>query len=113
MERKADELRKELASSDSAQDDDDDMVPLENIGMMQATEEFDEMVVWSHEAVVTAAEDPYVRSVEEWLQMADQVFPKHHPDISQQIANSVYRSTLTKSTRRRPRRYNSGDPSEM
>ncbi|TQS32133.1 hypothetical protein Golomagni_07559 [Golovinomyces magnicellulatus] len=72
MERKADELRKEMQSGEGTQDD-DDMVPLESVGMMQATEEFDEMIVWSHEALATAAGDPYVRSVEEWLQMADQV----------------------------------------
>lgn len=71
MERKPDELRTEIQPEGTA--DDDDMVPMESVGMMEATAEFDEMVVWSHEAIVTAAEDPYVRSVEEWLQLAEKV----------------------------------------
>ncbi|KAK3358584.1 ribonuclease H2 non-catalytic subunit-domain-containing protein [Lasiosphaeria ovina] len=35
--------------------------------------EFDDMVVWSHEATVDGAADPYVRGVEEWLTLADQI----------------------------------------
>ena len=35
--------------------------------------EFDEVVVWGHEAIADATGDPYVRSVEEWLTVADQV----------------------------------------
>lgn len=34
---------------------------------------FDEMVVWGHEAAVDASADPYVRGMEEWLTLADQV----------------------------------------
>jgi ribonuclease H2 subunit C len=45
----------------------------EQIGSMQVTAEFDEMVVWGHEAVADASADPYVRSMEEWLQVADKV----------------------------------------
>jgi hypothetical protein len=41
---------------------------------MQITAEFDEMVVWGHESVADASSDPYVRSMEEWLQVADQVW---------------------------------------
>ena len=40
---------------------------------MEVTSEFDEMVVWGHETVVDASADPYVRSMEEWLQVADKV----------------------------------------
>jgi len=35
--------------------------------------EFDEMVVWAHEATADATADPYVRGMEEWLTLADQV----------------------------------------
>lgn len=31
------------------------------------------MIVWGHEALADATGDPYIRSVEEWLQVADQV----------------------------------------
>lgn len=43
------------------------------VGTMRVTADFDELVVWGHEAVADAAEDPYVRSMEEWLQVADKV----------------------------------------
>ncbi|KAK3182098.1 MCM DNA helicase complex subunit mcm6 [Lecanicillium sp. MT-2017a] len=71
MERAADELKKEMQPPNGLEDD--DLVPLENVGTMQATAEFDEMVVWSHESVATAAADPYVRCMEEWLQVADKI----------------------------------------
>jgi ribonuclease H2 subunit C len=37
---------------------------------MRVRAEFDEVVVWGHEALADAASDPYVRSVEEWLQVS-------------------------------------------
>ena len=40
---------------------------------MQVTAGFDEMVVWGHEEIASAEADPYIRSIEEWLQVADQV----------------------------------------
>ncbi|KAF4976421.1 hypothetical protein FZEAL_6901 [Fusarium zealandicum] len=45
----------------------------EQIGNMHVKAEFDEMIVWGHEAIADAAGDPYVRSMEEWLQAADQI----------------------------------------
>ncbi|KAF4971196.1 hypothetical protein FSARC_1918 [Fusarium sarcochroum] len=45
----------------------------EQTGSMQITAEFDEMVVWGHETVADASADPYVRSMEEWLQVADRI----------------------------------------
>ena len=44
------------------------------VGTMRITADFDELVVWGHETVADAAEDPYVRSMEEWLQVADKVW---------------------------------------
>ncbi|KAK0645496.1 ribonuclease H2, subunit C [Cercophora newfieldiana] len=35
--------------------------------------EFDEMVVWGHEATAEATADPYVRGMEEWLTLAEQI----------------------------------------
>ncbi len=40
---------------------------------MRVRAEFDEVVVWGHEALADAATDPYVRSVEEWLQVSAQI----------------------------------------
>lgn len=45
------------------------------VGTMRVTADFDELVVWGHEAVADAAEDPYVRSMEEWLQLSNKVSP--------------------------------------
>ncbi|KAF5661828.1 ribonuclease H2 subunit C [Fusarium heterosporum] len=45
----------------------------EKIGSMQITAEFNEIVVWGHETVADASADPYVRGIEEWLQVADQI----------------------------------------
>jgi hypothetical protein len=39
----------------------------------RTTAEFDEVMVWGHETIADATGDPYVRSVEEWLTVADQV----------------------------------------
>lgn len=75
MERTADELTKEAQPANEGGDDDDEIVALETVGAMQATGEFDNMIVWSHESIATAAADPYVRSVEEWLQMSEKVLP--------------------------------------
>ncbi|KAJ0354729.1 hypothetical protein COL154_011657 [Colletotrichum chrysophilum] len=47
--------------------------PLVEVGAMDVKAEFDEMVIWGHEASAEAASDPYVRSIEEWLTVADQV----------------------------------------
>ncbi|CEI62894.1 unnamed protein product [Fusarium venenatum] len=52
----------------------------EQIESMQITAEFDEMVVWGHEALADASADPYVRSMEEWLQVADKIHSYSPPD---------------------------------
>ncbi|KAJ6788474.1 hypothetical protein PWT90_02619 [Aphanocladium album] len=74
MERTADELKKETQPpSDGTDDNDDEVVAMETVGAMQPTGEFDEMVIWSHESMASAAADPYVRSVEEWLQVSEKI----------------------------------------
>jgi hypothetical protein len=54
-----------------------DLVDEEQNGTPQAAlnvqAEFDKMVVWGHEATADATADPYVRGMEEWLTLADQV----------------------------------------
>ncbi|RGP80112.1 ribonuclease h2 subunit c [Fusarium longipes] len=51
----------------------------EQTGSMQVTAEFDEIVVWGHETVADASVDPYVRSMEEWLQLADKIHSYSSP----------------------------------
>lgn len=48
----------------------EDEIPL---GALEMKAEFDEMMIWGHESVADAASDPYVRGVEEWIKVAEQV----------------------------------------
>ncbi len=53
------------------------MIDLEGEGQkeekLQVQSEFDEMVVWAHETTADASADPYVRGIEDWLTVANQV----------------------------------------
>ncbi|KAK3307629.1 ribonuclease H2 non-catalytic subunit-domain-containing protein [Chaetomium strumarium] len=40
---------------------------------LQVQAEFDEIVVWAHEAAVDASADPYMRGVEEWVALAEKI----------------------------------------
>lgn len=46
--------------------------PEEPVKIMEMQGTFDEFVVWGHEAL-PAADDTFVKGVEEWLQFADAV----------------------------------------
>ncbi len=46
-----------------------------DMGTIESKAEFDEFVVWGHETMADAGTDHYVRSVQEWLTLADQVCP--------------------------------------
>lgn len=52
-------------------DGEDESAP--RAGTMHTVTEFDKVVVWSHDALADASSDPYLRGVEEWLQVADSV----------------------------------------
>lgn len=54
---------------DLVQEDGEGQVPL---GGLETKAEFEELVVWGHEAMADAASDPYVR-IEEWTRLAEQV----------------------------------------
>ncbi|KAF5589564.1 ribonuclease H2 subunit C [Fusarium subglutinans] len=69
---RASEKDPKTANEDVVEDLDADQES-EQIGSMKITAGFDEMVVWGHEVVADASADPYVRSMEEWLQMADRI----------------------------------------
>ncbi|KAH7322955.1 ribonuclease H2, subunit C [Stachybotrys elegans] len=47
--------------------------------VMKVTAEFDEITLWGHEVLVDVEEDPYVRGLEEWLQVADQIHSYESP----------------------------------
>ena len=42
-------------------------------GILEVRAEFGDVVLWGHESIADASSDPYARSLEEWLQVADRV----------------------------------------
>lgn len=60
--------------------DAEDELPL---GALETRAEFDEMVIWGHESTAEASSDPYIRGVEEWMKLSEQVRPKPpQPDLT-------------------------------
>ncbi|KAL7629735.1 hypothetical protein AAE478_001258 [Parahypoxylon ruwenzoriense] len=55
--------------------------PLET-GAMQGKATFDEFLIWGHESTANASEDPYVRSMEEWISFAEQIHSYPSAEIS-------------------------------
>lgn len=57
------------------------------LGALEAVAEFDEMIVWGHESMAEASADPYVRGVDEWMKLSEQVLLRelhkklHHADV--------------------------------
>ncbi|KAL2875577.1 hypothetical protein SGCOL_009194 [Colletotrichum sp. CLE4] len=68
MERSAKVETQQLEGEDEEVEGD-----LVELGTMEAKAEFDEMVIWGHEASAEGASDPYVRSIEEWLDVAESI----------------------------------------
>ncbi|KAK1700178.1 ribonuclease H2 non-catalytic subunit-domain-containing protein [Colletotrichum godetiae] len=68
MERSAKVETQQLEGEDEEVEGD-----LVELGTMEAKAEFDEMVIWGHEARAEEASDPYVRSIEEWLDVAESI----------------------------------------
>lgn len=52
--------------------------------------EFDEVVVWNHEAAADASTDPYVRGLEEWTSLSEQVCSQISVKACLHFANSVW-----------------------
>lgn len=58
----ADEDSKHAAEEDEAK-----------AGGMHTLAKFDEVIIWGHEATADASSDPYIRGLDEWISVADQV----------------------------------------
>ncbi|KAI0482008.1 ribonuclease H1 small subunit [Xylariaceae sp. FL0804] len=43
------------------------------VGSLKAKAVFDEMVIWGHESTSDATADPYIRGIDEWITLADQM----------------------------------------
>jgi hypothetical protein len=63
-------------------------------GTLESKAEFDELVVWGHEEHADASSDPYVRGIEEWLSLADQVsiftIPDHYLSSSLTLPRYIH-----------------------
>ncbi|KAF4125375.1 ribonuclease H2 subunit C [Geosmithia morbida] len=62
-----------LSEEASREDGDADAEKPAETGSLRVTAEFDSIVVWGHESVALSEEDPYIRSIEEWLQVSEKV----------------------------------------
>jgi len=60
-----------MPGGDSSTDSDGEQP--EQIKVMEEHASFDEIVVWGHEALPDASVDPYIKSMEEWVEFAGQV----------------------------------------
>ncbi|CRK19446.1 hypothetical protein BN1723_011871 [Verticillium longisporum] len=60
------------------QEEEDDEDKIER-GALRVTAEFEGMVVWGAESMADAATDPYVRGMEEWLQVAESIHQYDEP----------------------------------
>ncbi|TVY65613.1 Uncharacterized protein LSUE1_G006232 [Lachnellula suecica] len=54
-------------------EDDEDAEEGPEVKVMEEQSEFEDMMVWGHEALPDDMADPYVRGVEEWIAFAEQV----------------------------------------
>lgn len=61
------------ASASSPQNDDEDAEEAPEVKVMDEQAEFDEIMLWGHEALPDEMMDSYVRGVDEWIGFAEQV----------------------------------------
>ncbi|UNI20406.1 hypothetical protein JDV02_006496 [Purpureocillium takamizusanense] len=55
-------------------------------GVMRVTAHFDEIAVWSHDVAADSAFDPYIRSIEEWLHVSEQIHSHSQTEVGQPAA---------------------------
>ncbi|KAK1989277.1 ribonuclease H1/H2 small subunit [Colletotrichum cereale] len=77
MERSDKVETQQLDNEGDGEEAEGDLVEL---GAMDVKAEFDEMVIWGHESSAEAASDPYVRSIEEWLTVAESIHSYPSPE---------------------------------
>lgn len=69
------ELPKELVERDEAEEDDDEEDDQESQDTKAVNElaTFDKVIVWGHESIADATDDPYAKGIEEWVSFASAV----------------------------------------
>lgn len=86
--------------------EDDDVVEIEeeaDVKIMEEQSEFDHIMLWGHEALPDEIADPYVRGIEEWISLAEQVCLPSLGGVQSDIARSILRTRRTRY--RRIKRY--------
>lgn len=72
---------------------DDDVQETIEVGKMEVKAEFDEVVVWGHERLGKTEDDVFVRGVEEWLAVAEQVslgaYWNNQDDLLMKMSRSI------------------------
>jgi ribonuclease H2 subunit C len=62
-----------LPKSKSAVEDEEEDEDEPDVKIMEEQSEFDDIMLWGHEALPDDNADPYVRGMEEWIAFAEQV----------------------------------------
>ena len=54
-------------------EDEEDAEEVPEVKVMEEQSQFDEIMVWGHEALPDDSADPYVKGLEQWIAFAEQV----------------------------------------
>jgi ribonuclease H2 subunit C len=60
------------AASEDADEDQDEEQP-KDVGIMEQSGQFNELMLWGHEVLPDDKNDPYICAIEEWLSLAEVV----------------------------------------
>jgi len=97
-----------LPKSKPAAQDDEEAEEEADVKIMEEQSEFDHIMLWGHEALPDEVADLYVRGIEEWIALAEQVrspkFERVNSDISRSIPRLTKKTRWRKTRRRRLRR---------
>jgi len=72
--------------------EDDEVVEVEDeadVKIMEEQSEFDHIMLWGHEALPDEVADPYVRGMEEWIALAEQVCFSKFEGVQSDISRSI------------------------
>jgi ribonuclease H2 subunit C len=83
----------------------DEVVEIEaevDVKIMEEQSEFDHIMLWGHEALPDEVSDPYVKGMEEWIALAEQVCFLSLEGVQSNISRSI--PLLTKKSKRKTKR---------
>jgi hypothetical protein len=88
---------KDQLSMDVDEEEEEEDRPLVETKIVEETAIFDEVMIWGHEKIADAIEDPYTKGMEEWITFAEAVSPIRWPIIARLILIDAFypRSKVT------------------